>query len=221
MSNNKISSLSDGDSSRDLGTPANGGLSSDAMARRRMLLKSLSRGSAAVAAAAVPMHTLASTGTITNIGKDGEAAIRCGISGMMSSVHSRETFTQTCSGYSPGKYKKIENWPNYDPYTNDATNSVNGIAFNKSTNFNAIFGGGVNSGLLDIMEKKPSSVMEKKSSSDEFHWVCALLNAVGGAPASFYFPYTASQVVAFYKDTGPYSKAQALAFFKTYMEVHP
>lgn len=212
MSNNKISSLSDRDSSRDLVTPANGALSSDAMARRHMLLKSLSRGSAAVAAAAVPMHTLAGTGTITNTGTNGKA-IRCGISGMMSGVHSRETFTQTCSGYSPGKYKNIANWPNYNSTTNDATNSVNGIPFNKSTKFKAVFGGGLNSGLLDIMQGN--------ASSDEFHWICALLNAVGGAPSSFYFPYTASQVVAFYKGTGPYSKAQALEFFKTYMEMHP
>ena len=213
MSNNKISSLPDGDSSRDLVTPANGALSSDAMARRRMLLKSLSRGSAAVAAAAVPMHTLASTGTITNIGKNGEAAVRCGISGMMSSVHSRETFTQTCSGYSPDKYKKIENWPKYNRTTKDATNSVNGFSFNKDTSFNAIFGGSNKSGLLVIMNGN--------SNSDEFHWICALLNAVGGAPSSFYFPYTASQVVAFYKGTGPYTNAQALKFFKTFMEVHP
>lgn len=39
------------------------GLTSDAIARRRMLLKSLGKGSSVIAAAALPMHTLAGIST--------------------------------------------------------------------------------------------------------------------------------------------------------------
>jgi hypothetical protein len=188
-------------------------LTSAALARRNMLLKSLGKGSVVVAAASIPLRSLATTGTITNVGKDGAPAVRCGISGMMSGVHSRETFTTVCSGYSPGRYKKIENWPNYRPSTGNAINRVDGIEFKKGTPFKTVFGGTNSAGLLDIMQGD--------SSSDEFHWITALLNAVGGAPSSFYFPYTASQVRAFYMGSGQYTRAQALNFFKTYMEIHP
>jgi len=189
------------------------GLSSRALARRQMLLKGLGKGSAVLAAATVPMHSLATTGTITNTGKGGEPAVRCGISGMMSGVHSRETFTTVCSGYSPGRYKKIENWPNYRASAVDAWNSVNGKSFHKTTKFSEVFGGGLAKGMLDIMNDDESS--------DEFHWIAALLNAVGGAPSSFNFPYTGSEVLAFYKGAGQYTAEKALAFFKTYMEIHP
>lgn len=188
-------------------------LTSAALARRNMLLKSLGKGSVVVAAASIPLRSLATTGTITNVGKDGAPAVRCGISGMMSGVHSRETFTTVCSGYSPGKYKNIANWPNYRPNPNNAINVVDGISFDKNTKFKALFGSGLDVGLLNIMDNY--------SNSDEFHWITALLNAVGGAPSSFYFPYTASQVRAFYMGSGQYTRAQALNFFKTYMEIHP
>ncbi len=189
----------------------NTALTPDALARRHMLLKSLGKGSVVVAAAGIPLRSLATTGTITSVGKDGAPAVRCGVSGMMSGVHSRETLTTVCSGYSPGKYKTLSNWPNYA--SGNAVNSVDGISFNQNTKFKALFGSGLDVGLLTIMNSY--------SSSDEFHWITALLNALGGAPSSFYFPYTASQVRAFYMGNGQYTAAKALEFFKTYMEIHP
>jgi hypothetical protein len=191
----------------------NPSLSNGALARRHMLLKSLGKGSVVVAAASIPLQSLASTVTITHPGTGGRPAVRCSISGMMSGVHSRETVTTVCSGYSPGKYKKIENWPNYRSGPNNAINVVDGISFDKNTKFKALFGSGLDVGLLEIMNSY--------SSSNEFHWITALLNAVGGAPSSFYFPYSASEVRAFYMGNGPFTAAQALDFFKTYMETHP
>ena len=184
-------------------TTLNTGLASDAMARRRMLLKSLSKGSSVVAAAAIPMHTLAGTGSlaVTANGK------RCTISGTMSGVHSQETIKAVCVGYSPGYYKKCEHWPNYKATTNNAVNTVNGKTFDKNTSFSTIFGGGSASGLLYIMQNNPSS--------DEFHWIAALLNSLPGSPATN-FPYTASEVLNLYTN----NYANALKFFKDYMEVH-
>ncbi|MDR7377994.1 hypothetical protein J2X19_002673 [Rhodoferax ferrireducens] len=184
-------------------TTLNTGLASDAMARRRMLLKSLSKGSSVVAAAAIPMHTLAGTGSlaVTANGK------RCTISGTMSGVHSQETIKAVCVGYSPGYYKMISHWPNYNSTTGVATNSVNGKTFTQTTSFSTIFGGGSASGLLYIMQNNPSS--------DEFHWIAALLNSLPGSPATN-FPYTASEVLNLYTN----NYANALKFFKDYMEVH-
>jgi len=58
----------------------NSGLSSDALARRRMLLQSLGKGSAVVTAVSVPMHSLAAIGTLS-VTANGK---RCTISGTMS-----------------------------------------------------------------------------------------------------------------------------------------
>ena len=179
------------------------GLASDAMARRRMLLKSLGKGSSVVAAAAIPMHSLATARTLA-ITANG---MRCSISGTMSAVHSQETTTNVCVGYSPGYYKKIEHWPNYNSTTGIATNTVKGKQFTQTKSFSSIFGAGSNSGLLDIMVNSPSS--------DEFHWIAALLNSLPGSPAQN-FPYSASQVVNLYST----NYDNALKFFKGYMEVH-
>ena len=67
--------------------------------------------------------------------------------------------------------------------------------------------------LFQIME--PQEPISKFSNTDEFHWVCAYLNALSH---SFNFPYTGQQVVDFYNSSSSY--ADALAFFKTYMETH-
>lgn len=93
------------------------------VARRRMLLASLGKGGAVAVAVAVPMQSLASIGTlaVTANGK------RCTISGTMSNIHSRETVTATCSGWSPAYYAILAKWPNYHVTNNpNAQNSVNG-----------------------------------------------------------------------------------------------
>ena len=51
-------------------------LSSTALARRHLLLKSVGKGTL-LAAAAVPIQTLAGTGMLTGGGKNGEPAVRC------------------------------------------------------------------------------------------------------------------------------------------------
>ena len=177
----------------------------DSLARRSMLLKGVVKGGGVLAVAAGPAQVLA-TGSLTVLTHDGK---RCSISGMQSGAYSGPQTTVTCQGYSPGKYKKIENWPNYSSSTKLAVNTVGSLRFDQYEKFNVVFGGGSNMGLLYIMKNM--------ASSNEFHWITALLNAVGGAPAGFYFPYNGAEVVRFYGGT---QSAEALKFFKDYMERH-
>ncbi len=183
-------------------------LSAPALARRRALLRGVTKG-ATVLGAGVPLKTLASQSVFTNPGKGGAPVIRCGISGMTSGVHSRGTVTSVCSGYGPGYYKNRENWPrNVNP---DA--ACSSLFARCRITVPASSGYGQRAATL-------YEVMNNYSSSDEFHWITAWLNAMGGAPRSWHFPYSGQQVVNFYNGTGPYPADKALDFFKTYMEKH-
>lgn len=185
-------------------------LSSAAAARRYLLLKGIGKGSV-VLAATVPLQTLASQSVFTNPGKDGAPVVRCGISGMMSGAHSQNTATTVCSGYSPGYYHKPEHWP---PGLNP--DALVTVVFPSCTL------------MVNAKGKSPKvptllEVMNLTPRVDEFHWIAAWLNAMGGAPTSWNYPYSGAAVQAFYAGTGPsgHTKEQALDFFKTYMEIHP
>ena len=70
--------------------------------------------------------------------------------------------------------------------------------------------------LFQVMSPKDKS--GDFSNTDEFHWVCAWLNAITN---SFNFPYSGDQVIGFWnagKSSDTYK--DALTFFKTYMEQH-
>lgn len=188
-------------------------LSSQAIARRHMLLKGLGKGSA-VLAASIPLKTLAAQSVFTNPGANGAPVIRCGISGMTSGVHSQDTVTNVCSGYSPGYYTKREHWPaglNPDALVTSVFPSCT-LKVTVDANGNVSLGGPTVPTLLQVMNLTPRV--------DEFHWIAAWVNAMGGAPSSWNFPYTGAQIQAFYAGTGPYSKAQALTFITTYLETN-
>ncbi len=185
-------------------------LSALAIARRRAVLKGIGKGSA-VMVAAVPIHTLAAN-TILGGGK------LATVSGSQSVISSQQTGPQTISsGYAPSYYETVANWPNYTVSSSTkksedsatANSAVNGIAVNPDEKFKDIFGHGSRTKLLDILKNSPAS--------DEAAWVTALLNAIKN-PAGFNYPYSAPQVLAFYNDTNPLKVAQALAFFKGYMQ---
>ncbi len=95
----------------------NEGLATDALARRRMLLGGLGKGSVVLAAAAAPMHSFASgddckTDNRNKYGKHFHAApSRCG-----SEVGSRAPNMPIAQGYCREHYLKRENWP-IDPKT--------------------------------------------------------------------------------------------------------
>lgn len=198
MYNDPPSSQSSQGDKRSLGSSR--AMSSEALARRRMLLKGLGKGSAALAVV-VPIQTLAAT---TIIG----GTKLCTVSGVQSNVGSHNATGQQseCSGYQPSHYVTLANWPGFSATTGTATNIVDGITFTETTPFSTVFGAGVATPLLDILINSPSS--------DEAVWVTALLNAISN-PVGFNFPYTPTEVRAFYSSP---QAAQALAFFQGYMQ---
>jgi hypothetical protein len=193
--------------------------------RRRMLLQSVGKGSA-VLAAVTPITTLASTNSLTANG------LICTVSGVGSAAHSKSTTLPTCGGLSPGYYKTPSHWPGYNATKNKASNTVtkpNGTTCTFRQNFNTapnglnpggaddtsfatVFGGGSTAGMFYILKNQ--------APTDEFHWIAALLNAVmyattGSWPKSPYvFPYTPTEVLSLYST----DYAAGLAFFKGYME---
>ncbi|MES2048800.1 MAG: hypothetical protein V4447_10395 [Pseudomonadota bacterium] len=182
-------------------------LSSAAAARRQMLLKGLSRGSA-VLVASVPLQTLASGSVFTDPAAG--IPVRCSLSGQMSGVGSRVP-DAVCNGYSPGYWK----FPAKHPWPSPA---------DPNTPCKDIF-----SGCTLMMPGStphlhvPASlvyVMLHDSNTDYFHWIGAWLNGLAQTPG-FNYPYSGDEILAFYNGTGPYSAAQALAFIKQYLEVHP
>lgn len=175
-------------------------LSTDALARRRMLLKSLGKGSTVIAAAVIPMHTLATT--VTTTGK------LCTVSGTMSGVHSQVTNKIICTGKSPGYYHIYSHWPNYNVVSQTATNNVGNITFTGASSFASVFGSGSSSGMLYIMNNDQNT--------EYFHWIAALLNAISSSQAQN-FPYTAQQVIDLFKSAEP-MHTNALNFFKNYLE---
>ena len=195
MSENLKTSGSDIDARLPIDSLSSGSSSVSVVARRRMLLASLGRGSAVVAAAALPLKALAATPTVTSINGIGLGApVRCTISGAMSGVHSKETITATCAGRKPSSYGP--------PTVTIPTAWPGGVI--KSTPFNAVFTSSVTSTLINIIQTTPVS--------DEAYWIAAFLNAMSGSPVSN-FPYTPTEVQGlFVNNPGP-----ALIFFKTYM----
>ena len=187
-------------------------LSFAAVVRRRMLLKGAGKG-VAIMAATVPIQTLATQSVLTFDGLH-----QCTVSGAMSGVHSATpTNTPTCKGNTPTYFQTLINWPgtyvagNNPPTTATVTNTnifvpSGTVTFNQNDQFKKVFGGSVNTRLIDILTLAPAS--------NDAVWVTALLNAIKN-PASFNFPYTPFKVVEFYNSA---QAAQALDFFKNYMQ---
>ena len=179
-------------------------LSSAALARRHMLLKSLGKGTAVVAAASVPMHSLAAIGTLS-VTANGK---RCTMSGTMSGVHSKESTTAVCEGYAPTKYQTLANWPGYTVGSPaHAVNTVDGITFNESNTIKSLFSGYGNTTLLVKLTNNPTS--------DQAVWITALLNSLKSA--SLNYPYSATEVRALY-NAGGTTRSNALDFFRGYMQ---
>ena len=187
---------SEGASGTAMSLPPTGILSATTLARRKMLLTSLGKGSAVVAAAALPLKALAATPTVTSINGPAGAPVRCTISGAMSGVHSKETITATCAGRKPSSY---------GPPTVTIPTPWPGSVI-KSASFNVVF-------TSSLVTSTLINIIQTDSGSDNAYWIAAYLNAQTGSPASN-FPYTPTEVVALFN--GP-QKLDALAFFKTYM----
>jgi len=175
-------------------------LSAGALARRRALFKGIGKGGA-VLAASVPIQTLAGQQLLTAGGLH-----VCSVSGMHSGVHSANTSTVYCGGKSPGWWGQSQivsgklcpkrTWPTLpNSWTYDTKCAT---VFTRRT----LTG---NPTLFQVMNPPTYA------SYDEFHWICAWLNALSNTGI---FPYNGQQVLEFYNT----NNADALTFFKTYLE---
>lgn len=188
-------------------------ISSTALERRRLLLKGLGKGSA-VLAATVPIATLATASTlsVTPSGKGGApAGLRCTLSGIMSGVHSQETVTAQCGGYSPGWWGQ-----HYGNGKNKST-TVPSRPWPTNPNqlYNAVFTipePGLPSGLTLFQVMGDPTYSETQTR----HWIGAWLNALGG---HFNFPYTSAEILGFYFGSDP-DRASAYSLITTYLENH-
>ncbi len=186
-------------------------LSPPSLERRRALFRGAGKG-AAVLGAVVPLHTLAGETLLTFDGKH-----HCSISGMHSGVHSKTpTNSPVCGGYSPGWWGQVENGSNPPAPRRTWPALPGGLTYNspaidtfsKHTLAN-------NPTLFQVMASSLPGT--NYSSTDEFHWICAWLNALSN---SFNFPYTGDQVLGFYRSAIPGVYDDALKFFSDYMETH-
>ncbi len=186
--------------------------------RRAMLLKSLGKGSAVMAAASLPIHTLANTPTIVIKGiKDKEGrSVRCSISGMQSGMGSRMPATDTCTGKSPGYWHKPENWT-------DAQTAV--IRAIPAPTFNNFFGPPSTSNGTHTLEQYLRTIgapytgqVKGLNSTDDWHWVAAWMNAMANNAGTgvMNFPYTAPEIVQLYRNPTSFNttREDALRFLK-------
>lgn len=186
MSLNKMPPLSNASNERGAQQQeADSVMKSAALARRRMLLKSVGKGSAVIAAA-VPLQSLATTALLTPTG------LRCSVSGMQSGVHSKAPDSSVvCGGYSPGwwgqavvvdgKRKPRRAWPV----------SYKDLCTNKFTKT------GTDDPGVNFAGKSLFNVMDEStfSSTKTRHWIGAYLNGFARANN---FPYTAQQILDYY-----------------------
>ena len=203
-------------------------LTSAALARRHMLLKSLGKGTAALAVASVPMRTLANTPTLVMM--DGT---RCSISGMQSGNHSRMGPTSTCVGKSPGYWHTYSHWipaqranwnVTFGTLFGDLGSPVQGFTLYDIVCSVGNQGGtppppGVPPGP-DHPVFSPGAEGKKFNNRPEWHWCSAWMNAVASNIAGtgvIDYPYTPAQVIAIYQDPEDFhgvTREFALNFFK-------
>jgi hypothetical protein len=209
-------------------------MSKEALARRRMLLKSLGKGSAALAAASVPMHTLASSPTLRTV--DGT---RCSISGMQSGNNSRNpSASGSCRGNSPSYWSDYVNWTDGQK---KEENTLVGQLFGdsafgeKGVTLRRIVCGIENNALVspqDVSKGKGKGKGKGEgqgnaststntsrviyNGTDEWHWCCAWMNAMAkNQNGVVNFPYSPEEVINFYRNpTVNTPRKEALAFFE-------
>lgn len=183
-------------------------LSTDALARRRLLLSSLSKGSVVVAAASVPMHTLASDSQCQtddkNIhGKHFHAtASRCA-----SPIGSRSPSLPVSGGYGCGHYKASPgNWPGYNNGTSCRDKKFKDVFVNANGQYK-------NKTCSDIVGNYPSS--------SECRWVLAYLNSDPQKCGNgiYNYPYTKAEIQQLWKGgSGLPDQATCQTFFGVFME---
>ena len=181
----------------------------DALARRRLLLRGLGKG-AVVAAAAAPLHTLATIQTRGQTdGKNGTQVVWATVSGCQSAVGSRApTGVPVSEGFCAGHYASKSAWPGYQAPPNKDQSIC-------TVPFSSVYPGANSSNA----SKSCYTIVTQLPTASECRWVLAYLNAVTCVGTNY--PYTQSELVSYYQNAGSNGNpthAACEAFFGTYME---
>jgi hypothetical protein len=186
-----------------------GAMAVDALARRRVLLSGLGKGSVVLAAAAVPMHTLASTSTRCKTDGHTGQVVWATVSGCHSAVGSRiPADTPVSQGYHCSHYTNKTCWPGYNSDSRKDASCVN-------KKFKDVFPGASSS----YSNWKCIDIVTSRSTSSECRWVTAYLNAQTCTGKNF--PYDTNEVLTHYRQAGSGgypSRQDCESFFGTHME---
>jgi hypothetical protein len=165
-----------------------------------------------MAAAAVPMHSLAApcSGELTKT-KDhsGKPPVVASVSGCHSAIGSHvPANTPVSVGHGCSHYTTKTNWHGYD-----SDPKKDGSCVNKT--FRQVFG----SGSTD----KCYNIVKNKSSSSECRWVLAYVNAEKCYTTGMNYPYCTTEIVDMHRNPSKYGGATTTlasceSFFKDYME---
>lgn len=183
-----------------------GAMAVNALERRRVLLSGLGKGSVVMAAASVPMATLAGTSTRCKTdGKNGPV-VWATPSGCHSAVGSRiPVDTPVSQGHHCSHYVNKACWPGYDKDSRKDTSCVN-------KRFNEIFPSSSDSRTCyDIVSSDPSH--------KNCRWITAHLNAQTCVDKNYpLFHYEVVQLHTYNGSGGRPSRADCESFFGSCME---
>ncbi len=171
----------------------------DAALRRKFLFNGISKGSA-VAAAVIPIKSLATERYVTADGKI------CSVSGTQSAAHSQATSYLQCVGGHPSYYLDPQGKPKNWPLPNNC--KVGGKSFKPDTPCNYLFSGGPQKSLINCLKTEPNS--------DTSVMITAILNACKSIESSVIkSPYTAGELMERFHDS---RRQSTLDFCRGYMQ---
>jgi hypothetical protein len=117
--------------------------SNKAALRRKLLISGISKGSV-VAAATIPIKSLATQRYVTTNGKI------CTVSGTQSAAHSQTAGFQECVGGHPSYYCDTKKWPS------PSNCKVGNITFTPKSPCKVLCGGSSNTTLIDCLKNTPN-----------------------------------------------------------------
>lgn len=175
--------------------PIHIGNSAQLSSRRKLLLSGIVKGSA-VAAATIPIKSLATERYVTGNGKI------CTVSGTQSAAHSQRESYQQCVGGHPSYYCDTKNWPS------SYNCKVGTNSFTPQSPCKNLCGGSSTTKLIDCLKNSPDS--------NNSVIITAILNACKSKESSIIrSPYPADELMRRFGDG---RRAATLAFCRGYMQ---
>ncbi len=169
--------------------------STKAVLRRKLLISGISKGSA-VAAATIPIKSLATQPYVTANGKI------CTVSGTQSAAHSQTAGFQECVGGHPSYYCDTKKWPS------PSNCKVGSTSFTPKSPCKILCGGSSNTLLIDCLKNTPDH--------DNSVIITAILNSCKAKESTaFRSAYSPEELMSRFSDT---RRQATLDFCRGYMQ---